>query len=73
MIVKPQLEIVIAMDSLRSKLYTIYVDELLSLNIGYSHDKKRLQKMMDIISSINYIKFSGCIDHVLNINNYYEN
>ena len=48
--------IVIAMDKLYKELYMLYSNELMNLNIGYSYNQSNLNKMMDIVSSINYIQ-----------------
>ena len=48
------------MDKLNEQLYLIYVKELLQLNIGYPINTTKLQRMMDIIANINYIKQSSC-------------
>jgi hypothetical protein len=48
--------IVIAMDKLYKELYMLYSNELMNLNIGYSYNQSNLNKMMDIVSSINYMQ-----------------
>lgn len=48
--------IVIAMDKLYEELYMLYSNELMNLNIGYSYNQSNLNKMMDIVSSINYMQ-----------------
>ena len=48
--------IVIAMDKLYKELYMLYANELMNLNIGYSYNQSNLNKMMDIVSSINYMQ-----------------
>ena len=48
--------IVIAMDKLDKELYMLYSNELMNLNIGYSYNQSNLNKMMDIVSSINYMQ-----------------
>lgn len=44
------------MDKLCKELYMLYSNELMNLNIGYSYNQSNLNKMMDIVSSINYIQ-----------------
>lgn len=44
------------MDKLYKELYMLYSNELMNLNIGYSYNQSNLNKMMDIVSSINYIQ-----------------
>lgn len=48
--------IVIVMDKLYKELYMLYSNELMNLNIGYSYNQSNLNKMMDIVSSINYMQ-----------------
>ena len=48
--------IVVAMDKLYKELYMLYSNELMNLNIGYSYNQSNLNKMMDIVSSINYMQ-----------------
>lgn len=44
------------MDKLYKELYMLYSNELMNLNIGYSYNQSNLNKMMDIVSSINYMQ-----------------
>lgn len=50
------LQVVVAMDRLLQELYMLYSKELLNLNIGYSINKKVLDRMMDLICTIQYLK-----------------
>lgn len=64
--------IVIAMDKLYKELYMIYSKELMNLNIGYSYNQSNLNKMMDIVSSINYMQqYSFTEDDLKYIKVYY--
>ena len=61
------------MDKLYSTLYILFSKELLNLNIGYSLNKSKLNKMMDIINAIEYIKIKNSShDDIINIINYYN-
>lgn len=44
------------MEELNFKLYKLFVQELLELNIGYSYNAPRLTSMMDLVNAIDYIK-----------------
>lgn len=50
------------MDSLKQTLYILYSNELMNLNIGYTLNETVLRKMLNIISTLEYIKFNDCID-----------
>lgn len=64
--------IVIAMDKLYKELYMLYSNELMNLNIGYSYNQSNLNKMMDIVSSINYMQqYSFTEDDLKYISVYY--
>lgn len=45
------------MDLLNSKLYQLFVQELMNLNIGYELNKLRISRMIDIIQAIDYIQY----------------
>jgi hypothetical protein len=64
---------VIAMNRLYEELYMIYSKELMNLNIGYSYSKDNMNKMMDIVGTINYLQQCPHSKDVLkHISIYYE-
>ena len=44
------------MDLLNTKLYQLFVAQLMEQNIGYDYNKVRIQQMIDIIEMIDYIQ-----------------
>lgn len=60
------------MEILYKKLYTIYVNELLNLNIGYSFNNSSLCLMNEIINAIYYIKQGNPTnDEIIKLIQYY--
>lgn len=54
-------------------LYTIYSQEVLNLNIGYTFNRKSLDLIMDLINAIDYITYGNPSDNeVIKIIQYYE-
>lgn len=61
------------MDKLKQTLYLIYSKELLNLNIGHTYNKDNLRRMVDIIGTIEYIRFNDCSrDELIKIYSRYE-
>lgn len=62
------------MDSLKQTLYILYSNELMNLNIGYTLNEIVLRKMLNIISTLEYIKFNDCIDknELIKLHSMYE-
>lgn len=65
--------IVGAMDKLYETLYLLFSTELVNLNIGYPLNRNKLNKMIDIIGAIEYIKnIDSNQEDIINIINYYN-
>lgn len=61
------------MDTLIKRLYDLYVEELLNLNIGYGFNKKRIETMNDIINVMYYLQYADLKDNdFLKIVEHYE-
>lgn len=43
------------MEELNTKLYKIFVKQLMELNIGYNYDPQAIEQMLDIINAIDYM------------------
>lgn len=62
-----------AMDKLYETLYLLFSTELVNLNIGYPLNRNKLNKMIDIIGAIEYIKnIDSNQEDIINIINYYN-
>lgn len=60
------------MEILFKQLYKLYVQELLNLNIGYTFNKKRLDKMTDLVNALHYIQNGRLTnDEIIKIIQYY--
>lgn len=46
---------IVVVEQLNIKLYNLYYNELMNLNIGYQFDYNAIRLMMDIINTIDYI------------------
>ena len=44
------------MEKLYIKLYELFSNELLNMNIGYDHNLDTLRKMVDLVHAIDYIQ-----------------
>lgn len=61
------------MDKLYETLYFLFSTELVNLNIGYPLNRNKLNKMIDIIGAIEYIKnIDSNQEDIINIINYYN-
>lgn len=61
------------MDKLYETLYLLFSTELVNLNIGYPLNRNKLNKMIDIIGAIEYIKnIDSNQEDIINIINYYN-
>jgi len=61
------------MDKLYETLYLLFSTELVNLNIGYPLNRNKLNKMIDIIGAIEYIKnIDSNQENIINIINYYN-
>ena len=61
------------MDKLYETLYLLFSTELVNLNIGYPLNRNKLNKMIDIIGAIEYIKnIDSTQEDIINIINYYN-
>ena len=61
------------MEILYKKLYKLFVEELLALNIGYEYNLKRLEAMTMIVHAIDYIEHAHPTnEEILEIINLYE-
>lgn len=61
------------MDKLYETLYLLFSTELVNLNIGYPLNINKLNKMIDIIGAIEYIKnIDSNQEDIINIINYYN-
>lgn len=61
------------MDKLYETLYLLFSTELVNLNIGYPLNRNKLNKMIDIIGVIEYIKnIDSNQEDIINIINYYN-
>lgn len=47
---------IVDVDLLNTKLYQLFVAQLMEQNIGYDYNRTRLQQMIDIIQMIDYIQ-----------------
>lgn len=61
------------MDKLYETLYLLFSTELVNLNIGYPLNRNKLNKMINIIGAIEYIKnIDSNQEDIINIINYYN-
>lgn len=61
------------MDKLYETLYLLFSTELVNLNIGYPLNRNKLNKMIDIIGAIEYIRnIDSNQEDIINIINYYN-
>ena len=61
------------MDKLYETLYLLFSTELVNINIGYPLNRNKLNKMIDIIGAIEYIKnIDSNQEDIINIINYYN-
>lgn len=62
---------IVDVEPLNTKLYKLFVAELMDMNIGYTHNKSRLREMIDLVHMIDYIKHGNHskeeIQKILNI------
>ena len=64
---------IVDVEILNNILYKLFAVELLNQNIGYEANIKNIERMMDIINAIDYIKRSRPEDEeILKIIQYYE-
>lgn len=47
---------IVDVDLLNTKLYQLFVVQLMEQNIGYDYNRARLQQMIDIVQMIDYIQ-----------------
>lgn len=61
------------MDKLYNNLYNLFLNELSNLKIGNMYNNSQMQRMMDIVNAIDYIK-NGKLSRkeIIKILKYYE-
>lgn len=60
------------MEKLYIKLYKLFSEELLNINIGYDHNLNKLQEMVDLVQAIDYIQNGNPTKkEIIKIINYY--
>lgn len=62
-----------AVEILYNKLYQLFVNELVNLNIGYSFDKYNLFMINELVNTIDYIENGNPTNsEIIKIIQYYE-
>lgn len=60
------------MEKLYIKLYKLFTEELLNMNIGYDRNLSKLQEMVDLVQAIDYIQNGNPTKkEIIKIINYY--